>query len=119
MMQNELLMETQQSYYDYVVKIKGGCQQIADYLRGGKQAEAFDVIANLSEGIAWLVSVEQHMAENFFRVNSRLKEVVDMLNEVNEALEIGDFVTVADLFEYEIGPMFESASEWTFEKVQN
>lgn len=119
MMPNELLQETQQSYYDYVVKIKGGCQQIADYLRAGKQAEAFDGLANLSEGIAWLVSVEQHMTEDFFRVNSRMSEVVEMLNEVNKALEIGDIVTVADLFEYEIGPIFESASEWTFEKIKN
>lgn len=118
-MQNELLIETQQSYYEYVVKIKGGCQQIADHLRAGKQAEAFGLIANLSEGIAWLVTVEQHMSENFLRVNSRMNEVVDMLNEVNQAIEIGDIVTVADLFEYEIGPMFESASEWTFEKIQN
>lgn len=118
-MQNELLQETQHSYYDYVVKIEGGCQQISNNLRTGKQVEAFEMIADLSEGVEWLITVEKHMLEKHYRINSCLNEMIDMLKEVSQALEIGDSVTVADLFEYEIAPMFMSASEWTFEKIEN
>ncbi|MCS5503271.1 hypothetical protein NY607_19375 [Lysinibacillus sp. A4] len=118
-MQKELLQETQHSYYDYVVKIEGGCQQIANCLRTGKESDAFEMLMDLSEGIEWLVTVEHKMREYFYGIKSRLPEVLGMLKEVKQALEIGDIVTVADLFEYEIAPMFVSASEWTFEKLKN
>lgn len=116
---NELMQETQKTYYEYVLRIEQGCQQIANMFRIGQQAEALQTIIDLSEGMGWLVAVEQHMAEQNYKINSQTKDALEMLNEVNEALEIGDFVTVADLFEYEIAPMFASASEWIFEKVEN
>jgi len=118
MMQNELLIETQQSYYDYVVKLQDGCQQIANSLRAGEQSQAYQMIANLSEGIEWMITVEKYMFDNFFRINSRLKEVIDKLSDLNVALEVNDFMEAANLFEKEICPMFVSASEWTFEKMK-
>ncbi|MEY2371416.1 hypothetical protein [Lysinibacillus capsici] len=116
---NELMQETQQSYYEYVIRIEQGCHQIANMLRIGQQADALQMIIDLSEGMGWLVSVEHYMIEQNYKVNSQTKEALVMLNEINHALEISDFVTVADLFEYEIAPLFASASEWIFEKVEN
>lgn len=117
-MQNELLVETQQSYYDYVVKLQDGCQQIANSLRAGEQSQAYQMIANLSEGIEWMITVEKYMFDNFFCINSRLKEVIDKLSDLNVALEANDFMEAANLFEKEIGPLFVSASEWTFERMK-
>ncbi len=116
---SELMQETQQSYYEYVVRIENGCQQIANMLRVGQQTEALQTIIDLSEGMGWLMTVEQYMMEQGYKINSRTNEALDMLNDVNYALEISDFVTVADLFEYEIAPIFSSSSEWIFDKLKN
>lgn len=115
----QLLKETQTSYYEYVMKLENGCLQIANDLRTGNQAGAFQNIINLTEGLGWLLDVEARMQEQRFKINSQIVNALDFLNEVNDALEAEDIVTVADLFEYEIAPLFASASEWTFQEIQN
>ena len=115
----QLLKETQTSYYEYVMKLENGCLQIATDLRIGKNEQAFQNIINLTEGLGWLLDVEARMQEQRFKVNSQINNALDVLNDVNESLEAGDIVTVADLFEYELAPMFASATEWTFTEIKN
>lgn len=110
----ELNLDIQQSYYEYIVKLEVGCQQIATDLRVGKSEEAFQQIINFTEGISWLLNAEAHMKAEGYIINSRVQEATAFLQEINEALEIGDIITVADLFEYEISPIFSSAVEWQF-----
>ena len=116
---DQLVKDTQQTYYEYVSKIEQGCIQIATDLRVGNNDAAFKEIINLTEGFGWLLDVEAHMLENSYKVNSRLAEALDFLNEASDALEGGDTVTVADLFEYELAPLFSSATEWTFSEITN
>lgn len=112
-----LLVETRESYYEYISKVETGCLTIANQLRIGNMNEAFSGIMNLAEGIQWLLSVEQLMLANNYKIKSRINEANDYLKDINEALENEDYVQVADLFEYEIHEIFSSASEWIFEKI--
>lgn len=112
----KLIEEIKQSYYEYVIKISPGCEIIANQLRTGKVQEALQYILQFSEGLSWLLTVEEKLKEFQYIINSRISEAKDYLQEINEALEQSDFITVADLFEYEIQPLFESASEWVFVK---
>lgn len=113
-----LLLETKQSYYEYIRKINTGCIYIANELRIGNINEALSTVVNLAEGLQWLLSVEELMKKNEYIIKSRISEVNEYLNEINEALGNNDYVQVADLFEYEIQPIFSSASEWIFEKIE-
>ncbi|WP_342581020.1 hypothetical protein [Ureibacillus sp. FSL W7-1570] len=112
----KLINEIKNSYYEYVVKIAPGCEIIANKLRIGEIEDALYNIIQFSEGLSWLLAVEEKLKEQHFMINSRISEAQELLKEINEALEHKDFITVADLFEYEIQPLFNSASEWTFEK---
>ncbi|MEK5230807.1 hypothetical protein MHB42_03450 [Lysinibacillus sp. FSL K6-0232] len=116
---DELLLDTQQSYYDYVVKLQDGCQMIAKSFQSNNLEQAFQMIADFSEGLGWLVTVEQHMQANDYVINSRIEEVVEQLTTLNKLLENRDIVALTNLFQAEIAPLFASASEWTFNKVQN
>lgn len=116
---NELLQETQTSYYEYVAKLETGCIQIATNIRIGQNEQAFQNIINLTEGFGWLLDVEARMLEQNYKINSQITAALDILNEVNDALESGDLVTVADLFEYELAPMFNSAIEWQFVEINS
>lgn len=108
------IQELKNSYYDYVIKIANGCQYIANQLRLGKATGALEGIVDLSEGLEALLKIEGFLTEQHWTVKSRLEEANAYLVEINSALIDGDYVTVADIFEYEIQPIFDSASEWVF-----
>lgn len=111
---NEQLREIKESYYDYISKIENGCLMISNLIRQGNYSQAFESIIAFSEGIQWLLSVEKTLNEQAYVINSRITEANDYLLEINTALETQDFLTVADIFEYEIQPIFSSATEWVF-----
>ncbi|MGE7769393.1 hypothetical protein ACQKMK_02515 [Viridibacillus arvi] len=115
----QLIIDTKNSYYEYVSRIPDSCQGIANLLREGNTDEALSVIINLVEGLTWLLSVEELMFANHLVINSRIAEANEFLTDINNALESGDFVTVADLFEYEIQPLFSSAIEWVFRSIKD
>lgn len=108
--------EVKVSYYEYIIKVSDGAKIIADLLRKELFEKAFKSIGDFAEGLEWLVNVEKNLIEQGYSINSRISEVIDFMNEINNAIEEADFVLVADLFEYEIQPVFSSASEWIFQK---
>ncbi|AWE06389.1 hypothetical protein DCE79_02870 [Lysinibacillus sp. 2017] len=115
-MEQQLITDTKESYYLYASGIAQGCNQIANDLRTGQIENALNSIANLAEGIEWLLNVEQILAQHNLKIRSRIMEANEFLMEVNDALIQNDTITVADLFEYEIQPLFDSASEWAFQE---
>ncbi|MFJ7649027.1 hypothetical protein ACIQ1H_15910 [Lysinibacillus sp. NPDC097279] len=115
-MEEQLINETKESYYTYVRNIPLGCKQIAGDLRLGNMSIAFENIMNLAEGLDWLLQVEEKLYDFNLTINSRLKDANAYIIEINNALEKQDYITVADIFEYEIHPLFDSVTEWTFEQ---
>lgn len=109
-------MEIQQSYYDYVLKVENGSLFIANKLREENYENALAAIVNFSEGIDWLIQVEDAMLAQGYLIESNVKQVVLFINEINECLSSLDFVTLADLFEYEIAPLFSDVENWKFRK---
>lgn len=107
-------MEIQQSYYDYVLKVENGSLFIANKLREEDYESALGAIVNFSEGVEWLIKVEDAMLAQGYLIESNVKQVVLLINEINECLSCQDFATLADLFEYEIAPLFSNVANWKF-----
>lgn len=111
---NVEMEEIKNTYYEYVSNVSEGCQQISKGLRNNEMEAAFQSIANFAEGLEWLLKVEEVLANEGFQINSRISEVTEFMTDINAAIEEQDFTLIADLFEYEIKPVFTSASEWVF-----
>lgn len=116
---NELTLETQEQYYEYISKIGKGCQNIADKIREGNMEIAINSIIELSEGLTWLLAVEDYMLNNQYKIESSTIKASEFLNDINNALELQDYVLVADLLEYEIKPIFKATEKWQFTKMTN
>lgn len=114
MEQNQLL-ELKNSYYEYIANVPTGLQNLMTFLAGNELEKAFNGIADLAEGLEFLLKVEEALVNNGLFINSRLNESIAVFNEVNESLVNEDFLLLKDLIEYELMPIFSSASEWTFE----
>lgn len=108
--------ELKSSYYEYIEKVPQGLQQIVNLLASNELEKAFMSIADLAEGLDYLLKVEQALGQKNFTINSRITEVISIYNEINECLENEDYVLLKDLVEYELVPVFISATEWTFKE---
>lgn len=112
-----LIEETQNSYYEYISQISKGSLLICNKFREGDIAQATISILDLVEGLTWLLQVEEAMKEKNYKIQSATQIASEYLSEINEALSRQDYVFVADLFEYEISPIFSNANSWRFEKI--
>lgn len=103
---NQELLDLKNSYNEYIEKVPAGCIKIAEELRK-ENMDILKSIIDFSEGMEWLITVNEHFAEQGFQMELNQAMLIDYLNNINEALMQEDFYLVADLFEYEIADYFE------------
>lgn len=99
------------SYNEYINRVATGCQIIADLLRQDRIAEAMKGIIDFSEGANWLIGVSKLLIQDNISVKLETDKLNEFLYEINNGLEIQDYVLVADMFEYEIKVFFEENVE--------
>lgn len=102
----DYVLETIQSYNEYLGKVENGSEIIANLLREDQITNALSVIVDFSEGMSWLTKATELLRENNITVNLDISEINNFLEEINEGLKIQDYLLVADLFEYEIAKFF-------------
>lgn len=109
----ELLLETIGSYNEYIGNIPAGAENVTNLLREDKIEEASQEIKNFSEGLLWLIEVKNVLTKIDIKVDLQIEKIQEILEEINEGLVKGDFVLVADMFEYEVAPFFASVNKIT------
>lgn len=102
-----------QSFNEYLEKIPNGCSYIEAKFRIDNIKEGLDAIKDFSEGMLWLVDATELLQQNNVKVEFNINDIIDFLNEINEALMNEDMYLVADLFLYEIKPYFEKVKPIT------
>lgn len=117
-MMNNLMIDTMESYNQYISSLPNGCQVIADLFREDRIQEGVRNILQFSEGMGWIVDANRLLAENGQSVLLQPEKIHEFLEEVNSGLEIQDYILVADMFEYEIKPFFEECTLYEISEVQ-
>ena len=107
---SELVLEVIESYNSYIENVGPGSIKIAEHLRNDEVQDAMQMILQFSEGMSWLVEASELLNKNDIKVVLETEKINEFLTEINNGLEMEDFVLVADMFEYEIAPFFEECS---------
>lgn len=102
------LNEIIDSYNQYIARFPTGCMGIVELFNQGQSLVALKNIADLSEGIEWLIQAKNYLLLNGVKVDWNEYELINFLEEINKGLELQDYVLVSDLMEYEIVPFFEN-----------
>lgn len=108
---SEQINEVVTSYNEYIQNIAPGSMKIAEHLRRDEVQEALQMILQFSEGMGWLVQASELLNHKAIKVGLEVEQIHEFLNEINNGLEIQDYVLVADMFEYEIAPFFEEVTQ--------
>ncbi|BDH60812.1 hypothetical protein MTP04_09420 [Lysinibacillus sp. PLM2] len=106
---SELVVEVIESYNNYIENVGPGSIKIAEHLRKDEIQDAMQMILQFSEGMSWLVQASELLIKNGVKVVLETEKINEFLTEINNGLEMEDFVIVADMFEYEIAPFFEES----------
>ncbi|MFJ8457758.1 hypothetical protein ACIQ57_01390 [Lysinibacillus xylanilyticus] len=107
---NELIIETQQSYNDYLAKLVSGCNEIVGNIQSNNLQQALQLILQFSEGTTWLIDINQKLSTLGYNNELKHEAIQEYFSQINAGLEVQDFVLVSDMFEYEIKPFFENCS---------
>lgn len=113
----QLIEETMQSYYEYIVKVEDGCQVIFNLVDEGDIQAALRLIVDLSEGLAWLTEVELLLQQQSYNIESNVQKANALYRGINAALKMKNYKVVALQFLNEIKPLFAQAPTWQFEKT--
>ncbi|MGG2075408.1 hypothetical protein AB1J28_18830 [Lysinibacillus irui] len=105
---DDLILETIESYNNYLQVVPNGCLKIAERLREDQIAVALNDIKDFSEGVIWLIDAGILLSKNNVDVSLDINQIQDFLNEINTGLQIKDYNLVGDLFEYEIAEFFKA-----------
>lgn len=100
----DIVQDTILSFNSYLERIRHAGVTIAALLRQDQIDDALAYIGELAEGLIWMTDVASRISEYNIVVQLEVEEIKDFLREINEGLQMEDYVLVSDLFEYEIDP---------------
>ena len=112
-----LIKETTVSYYSYVTNLDTGTGIIVQLFKQNEIEAALHSLSALSEGLVWLLEVEQLLAAHSYRTNSPISEVLPLFQKIKEAMDNQSYTLVSEILEEEFQPLFRKASDWKFELV--
>ncbi|WP_139325421.1 hypothetical protein [Domibacillus enclensis] len=103
----EMAAELQLSLNDYLTRAIPVMEQLADSFYQGAKAEDWDSFSNLADGFQWILGALQTLTQYAdeeaasYYVDIREK-ITSILEELMNATEAQDTVTIADMIQYEV-----------------
>lgn len=103
----EVVVELQQSLSEYLERALPVMQGLSEQFYQGESADSWNSLADLMDGLQWIMgalytltqSVKGDVKEYYLNVIEKIESV---LQELLEALEAKDAVSIADIIQYEI-----------------
>lgn len=102
------VVEFLDTYTDYLTKLSAAAMTISEKLRADEAGEALAIIKDFSEGLSWVAEGYTVLQQYDIALNFDVDSLDSHLNEINDGLQIRDYVLVADIFEYEITPFVDA-----------
>lgn len=108
----DIVQETLESMIDYVPKLAAASEKIAIDIQTHQEGWIDTLLAYL-EGLNWLVEAVAGLQrlDRFLLEDWNIELIKPHMDQMSEALEQNDFVSLCDLLQYELRPMLESCEE--------
>lgn len=104
----KLIKETLDSCIEYIPKLLKAVSNIVYNMQSGNEGEGISLMPNILEGLQWVIEAVHGMQQHGYLINIDIPVMTERLRELQEALEIRDYVLIADIFEYEVSPLLEN-----------
>lgn len=109
-MQNSEVQEILESYNNYISNLPTGIEGLIKNINDGNNTEVTNNLIELTEGINWLIQLKVILKNSFDIELFDEKELLEITVNINEALELGDFVLMTDILAYEMTPFIKKCN---------
>ncbi|BCJ87873.1 hypothetical protein [Effusibacillus dendaii] len=109
----ELISESIQDAQEYLPRLYEALISVSDSIQRGFEGEAMIVLQQIVEGLEWFSAYVQgitHYGAKYGATvdqSDTIHELVNIYNNLTEAMESRDFVWIADITAYELAPFVE------------
>jgi|GEM_PF-2203460 len=99
----QIIAETKESLTEYIPKLIAACDQISEMAQNNESGWV-DLLDQFFEGTSWVIQAVSGIRrlESHTYVNAPVDEVMQLLQQLTEALEQKDMVAVCDILQFEI-----------------
>lgn len=103
----DFIKETLDSCREYIPRLLAAVYAVARDMQSGNEAEGIRLMPEIFDGLQWVIAAVRGMQQNGFPLEIDLAELSRCFEQLEKALAIKDYVLLADIFEYEIGPVLD------------
>lgn len=90
----------------YIINLKNGINTATDNFKNDKHEQGIELIPLIADGINWVVQVLE-LTKDIHKEQISIEELNSKLKELLEAIEVGDYLMVGNILQYEIFPSIE------------
>ena len=91
--------ELKKDIIEYLPKLIDAVKSVSENFHSGNYDKGFSLLQQVIQGVDWVSKAYSSLAIESMQ---QIKELNNWLNESNEALIKKDYITVGDIFEYEV-----------------
>lgn len=106
-MSKEIVEETIESFLEFLPKVIDASKNTAELFHSDREATALQDLIQIIDAYTWIIEAVHGIQKNGFLSGINLAEMTDYLKQVEQAIEIQDYVTVSDILEYEVTALLE------------
>ncbi|WP_427109443.1 hypothetical protein [Lysinibacillus xylanilyticus] len=98
-------------FNSYKNRVSSSSNELIAHFRSLNIQKGIEGILNFSEGMDWLVNAHKFFVMNKLSSDLDEQKIIEILSEINNALEKKDYFLVADIFEHEVKSYFLSLND--------
>lgn len=106
-----LIADTVESSIEYIPKLIEACHKCSFDIQSGNEAKGINLIPDIIEGLQWVTEAIDGMQKCGFQLDIDWEFMNQCFSNLEQSLMYNDFVSIADLLEYEIGAFLERSLE--------
>jgi hypothetical protein len=107
-MDQKLILETIDTLVQFIPKVIEKTLQTVEYFQIGQESAGLKEIVELFDGYDWVTQAITGLQVVGVSINFNITDLQSIFKEMEQVLNIQDFVLLSDLLEYELCPVLET-----------
>jgi hypothetical protein len=107
-MDQKLILETIDTLVQFIPKVIEKTLQTVEYFQIGQESSGLKEIVELFDGYDWITQAITGLQVIGVSINFNITDLQSIFKEMEQVLNIQDFILLSDLLEYELCPVLET-----------
>lgn len=108
LMYSDIVNETIETLLEFIPRVISETKKTAEFFHTDREATGLKNMLELIEAYGWIIDAFNGIQQNGALTNIKVDEFKQLLLDIEQSMEIQDYIGVSDLLEYEISEILEN-----------